>query len=269
MTGTAERNDVRIRRAIRLNRLVRRMQTVLRITSILLIFGLTGLSIAAAWRSWFNSHQWRLTVDGRSSLRVEQGRRLPWLEFEPAFPDLPALTGPELPETSMSSIFPFRTKLDRHLAAIYRDAARIPDRGMLSGASRAAALLEATNRLDPDAPVLDLASALSDLSDRFASEQGGENLVEAWRYLSRSRQLTEESASRGDPGTDRSGIERKLASLSRRIERKWFHRIGEHLLDGNDLAAQTIISELESCGFRHPRLAEFRKQLNAARGDIP
>jgi len=256
-------NQDLIRRKIRRNRLLLRLKTIAGVFfSLLIIASFISLCFATK-RSLDNSKVYRLVILKNEYLMIEQGRMLPWLEFHQIMLDIPGFhTGelhlaeiagsPDIDPLPENQTFQSETELRNYIASIYQSAGLAIDRQSLSGASRAVTILETAKTLNPDLAPDSLAIALKDLADRFESAKGKRNYMEAWKYLSRSKELL--------PGEE---IDKHQKNLSLKIERKWFHHINEHFLDGNIRAANVIVTELENCGFNHSRLKKFRTRLDA------
>lgn len=258
MTLSGRSRDDAIRRAIRRNRRIRRIRLITRQILTAAVLALVAGGIIAGYRCIDHGRLWQVRIVDGGILQVEKGRQLPWLEFHRVVPDLPSLHAGEIINITAVSPKQFSTVTarDRYLAGIYAQAGDAVDRSTLSGASRATALLETALRLDPGMDTGETVQALLDLSDRFASKQGKENLLESWRYLKRAHEI----AAAGN--TQHTGIERRMNHRKASIERKWFYRIREHLLDGNYRAADAIVSELEDCGFDGSRTESFRARLD-------
>jgi hypothetical protein len=262
-----------IRRGILRNRFLRRLRSVFTAGMLLVTLALVVLSGHAVSRAFYHQNLYRVSIQDNRHLLIEKGRCLPWLEFVPADPDLPVLRPGEVSSITQNmvasgdennpQIFSDHTVLKSYLALLYRHAAVTIPKNSLSNVSRSVTLLETAFILDPVHVPSELIDALIALSDRFSSREGGENLMEAWRNLRRAADLLTEydTHSSVDLVKFHETAVSKSKRLSGRLERKWFHRVREHLNDGNLKAAAVIVADLENAGFERQELRDFRTRL--------
>jgi hypothetical protein len=198
--------DRHIRCRIRRTRLIRRLRFVWNTIIVLLVISSGVLALFSVRLSLRHQRMYRISIQENRHLLVEQGRRLPWLEFAPANIDLPALQPDETaklaahPTISAASPQPWMFSnvhaMKQSLSELYRIAGSAKTGTTLHSASRAVALLETSYRLNPDNPPADLIAALITLSDRFAGRSGGRNRMEAWRCLRQAQSLTDDTIAR-------------------------------------------------------------------------